>query len=174
MKKNRIYHYCVEGEDEKSLLNALKTELRCIESGRVETFNAIQNRFTKARVRPLKPGTTVVLLYDTDVENNADILQYNVDFLKKQSGIKEVLCIPQVKNLEQELCRACGIKDIRELTKSKTKSDYKSDIISCTNLGARLAKCQFDISKFWTGTLPDDFKKFGNDAEKIKIYEKIK
>ncbi|MGN0334464.1 MAG: hypothetical protein ACI4DV_02210 [Lachnospiraceae bacterium] len=24
MKKNRIYHYYVEGEDEKSLLNALK------------------------------------------------------------------------------------------------------------------------------------------------------
>lgn len=172
MRKKAIYHYYVEGEDERSLLNTLKRDMGCIESGKVDKFNVIQNRFTIARIRPLKPGTIVVLVYDTDVENNMEILQYNVELLKKQSGIKDVLCIPQMKNLEDELIRACKIKSIEELTKSGTKTNYKSDIISCSNLGARLCKCQFDISKFWSQIPANNFRKFGNDAERIKIYKK--
>ena len=33
MRKSGIYQYYVEGEDERSLLNTLKLDLRCIESG---------------------------------------------------------------------------------------------------------------------------------------------
>ena len=32
MRKSGIYQYYVEGEDERSLLNILKLDLRCIES----------------------------------------------------------------------------------------------------------------------------------------------
>lgn len=172
MGKKAIYHYYVEGEDEKSLLNALKRDMGCIESGKVDKFNVIQNKFTVARIRPLKPGTIVILIYDTDVETNIEILQYNVNFLKKQSGIKDILCIPQVKNLEDEIVRACEIRNARELTKSGTKTDFKSDLISCSNLGARLCKCQFDVSKFWSQKPANSFAQFGNDAESIKIYKK--
>ena len=91
MRRKETYHYYVEGEDEKSLLDVLKSDLRCIESGKVDKFNVVQNKFTNARIRPLKTGTIVVLVYDTDVETNMDILQYNVDFLRKQSGIKDVI-----------------------------------------------------------------------------------
>lgn len=170
----KIYHYYVEGEDEKSVIDTLKKDLSCIESGRVEKFNVIQNRFTTARIRPLKPGTVVVLVYDTDVDKNMEILQLNVKFLKKQSGIKDVMCIPQVRNLEDELVRACAIKDIKELTKSGTKSDYKTDLIKCSNLDSRLKKCQFDISKFWNQKPTNGFNQFGNDAECIKIMPKKK
>ena len=68
MKKNAIYHYYVEGEDEKKLLDVLKRDLCCIESGKVDKMNVIQTKFTVARIRPLKQDTTVVLVYDTDVE----------------------------------------------------------------------------------------------------------
>ena len=74
MRRNTIYQYYVEGEDEKSIINALKQGLRKIESGKVEKFNVIQNKFTIARIRPLKSGTVVILVYDTDVENNNSIL----------------------------------------------------------------------------------------------------
>ena len=97
MRRNTRYQYYVEGEDEKSIINALKQGLRKIESGKVEKFNVIQNKFTIARVRPLKSGTVVILVYDTDVENNNSILEYNINFLRKQSAIKEVICVPQVK-----------------------------------------------------------------------------
>ena len=77
MRKSGIYQYYVEGEDERSLLNTLKLDLRCIESGKIDKFNVIQSRFTTARMRTLKTGTTVVLVYDTDVEMNTKILDEN-------------------------------------------------------------------------------------------------
>ena len=168
MRKNETYHYYVEGEDEKKVINTLKSDLTYIESGKVDTFNVIQQRFTDARIRPLKQGVIVVLVYDTDVETNTEILKYNVEFLKSKNAIRDVVCIPQIKNLEDELVRACKIKHIGELTNSQTTTDYKRDIISCTNLGARLTRCEFDISKFWTRTPANVFRQFGNDADKIK------
>lgn len=168
MRNNRIFQYYVEGEDEKSIINALKQDVGCIESGKVEKFNVVQNRFTIARIRPLKKGTVVVLVYDTDVEKNTEILEYNINFLKKQKAIKDVACIPQVKNLEDELVRACEIRHIGELTKSGSKKEYKRDLISCTNLGNRLHSCNFDILKFWSKVPQNIFRKFGNDADEIK------
>lgn len=172
MRKSGIYQYYVEGEDERSLLNTLKLDLRCIESGKIDKFNVIQSRFTTARMRTLKTGTTVVLVYDTDVEMNTKILDENIAFLKRQKGIKEVICIPQVRNLEDELVRACNIKNIVDLTKSLTKADYKRDLINCSNLSDRLKKCKFDIIKIWAEIPKNNFKKYGNDSEKIKIKSK--
>lgn len=166
MRKKDSYHYYVEGEDEKRLLDVLKRDLRCIESGKVDIVNVIQTKFSAARIRPLKQDTIVVLVYDTDVESNMDIFRYNVDFLNRQKGIKKVICIPQVKNLEEELLRACDIRNITELTKSASKSNYKSDLISCTNLGARLQACGFDISKMWNRMPTNKFAGFVNRQKK--------
>lgn len=49
MKKGINYQYYVEGEDEKKLLNVLKA-MGCIESGKVDKFNVVQNEFTFARI----------------------------------------------------------------------------------------------------------------------------
>lgn len=76
---------------------------------------------------------------------------------------------PQVKNLEDELLRACQIKSIRQVTHSASNTDYKRDLISCNNLKARLNKCGFDISRFWSQVPTNRFRDFGNDAHKIKI-----
>ena len=62
----RIYQYYVEGDDEKALVNTLKSDLRCIESGKVDVFNVVQNLLKPTRLRTLKPNTIVVLVYDTD------------------------------------------------------------------------------------------------------------
>lgn len=169
MKKREIYHYYVEGEDEKKLLEVLKRDFGCIESGKIDKVNVMQTRFSAARIRTLKPDTIVVLIYDTDVEDGLAILRDNVDFLSKQKGIKQVICIPQVRNLEEELLRACNIKNITELTKSDSKTNYKRDLISCSNLAHRLSTCGFDITKLWNRMPNNKFMKFGNGAERIKI-----
>lgn len=161
------YQYYVEGEDEKSLVQTLKTELRCIEPGKVQKFNAVQERFKPGHIRTLKADTIVVLIYDTDKEQT-DILQENIGFLKKQSAVKSVLCIPQIKKLEEELVYSCNIKKIGELTHSETISDFKGAIIDCSNLGARLKQCGFSLDKFWSRIPENDFGKFGNNADKIK------
>ncbi len=168
MKKNAIYHYCVEGENEERIVNILKSELGCIKSGKVEVFNVVQNKFTVARARLIKENTIMVLIYDTDVTTNLGVLQQNLDFLKKQKRIKDIICIPQVKNLEDELEYACEIKKVEELTKSESRKDYKNDLKKCSNLGAKLRACKFDITKFWGRIPQNEFREFGNDAEKIK------
>lgn len=169
MRRKGIYQYYVEGEDEKSVVNVLKRELGCIESGRVETFNVVQNKITTTRIRTLRQGTSVVLVYDTDVEANVKILEQNIEFLKRQSAVKEVICIPQVRDLEDELTSACDVKCFTELTKSGSKKDFKRDLISCTNLGQRLNNCGFDVLKFWNKILQNRFTKFGNGSDRIKI-----
>ena len=169
MKKNEVYHYYVEGHDEKKIVDILKRDMGCIKSGKVDIFNAVQNRFSEARIRTLKSGTIVVLIYDTDVESNITIMNENIIFLKKQPCVKKVLCIPQVKNLEDELINACNIKSISELTKSKSDINYKRDLINCSNLDARLKQNNFQISKLWNRKPDNKFQKFGNDAEQIKI-----
>lgn len=103
MSKN-IYHFFVEGEGERAIINTLKTELQCIQAGKVDVFNVIQNKLNKNILMKLKPGTIVILVFDTD-KDETDILDYNLRFLKKQSNVKKVIIIPEVKNLEDELVR---------------------------------------------------------------------
>lgn len=166
MKKYN-YQYYVEGEDEKCLVQVLKTELRCIEPGKVQKLNAVQERFKIGHIRTLKADTIIVLIYDTDKEQT-DILQENINFLKKQGAVKSVLCIPQIKNLEEELVYSCNMKKVGELTHSETISDFKGAIIGCSNLGARLKQCGFSVNKLWSRIPVNTFSKFGNNADKIK------
>lgn len=169
IKKKGIYQYYVEGDDDKCIVNALKSDLACIASGKVNVFNVVQEKFTNARIRTLKDNTIVVLVYDTDT-TSTQILTENIKFLKAQKAVKEVICVPQVQNLEDELVRACGgISTVEQLTHSKTKTDYKRDLIKCTNLEQRLKSAQFDVNKMWCKTPTNSFAQFGNDAEKIKV-----
>ena len=103
---------------------------------------------------------------------NIDILDYNVKFLKKQSAIKDVICIPQVNNLEDELVGACNVKNVIEITKSNSLKEYKRELISCTNLGKRLQVCGFNILKFWNKLPKNSYEKYGNDSSKIKKVKK--
>lgn len=163
----KYYHYFVEGENEEKLIQVLKSDLRMIEPGKVQKFNVIEQKLTKLRLMSLKPGTIVILVFDTDT-GNAETLQENIKFLRKQNTIKDVLCIMQVKNLEDELLRSCNIKQIRELTGSKSNSDYKRDMLKDNHFDKKLLKSKFDISKFWC-TTDKTYKDIRNDASKIKL-----
>lgn len=79
-----------------------------------------------------------------------------------------MLCITQVKNLEDELLRSCSIKQIKELTGSKSNSDYKHDLIKETNLKKKLEKCKFDINKFWSQSPKNEYRVIENNAGRIK------
>lgn len=172
MQKN--YQYYVEGPDEKILIDTIKSDSGLIISGKVDVFNFIQNFLKQGHTRPLKNNTIVVLVYDTDVEDEKKIttLRYNIQFLKKQSNIIDVICIPQVTKLEDELVRACNIRKIKELTNSKSNKDFKKDLLKISNLADRLNNCEFQISKFWSKKPSNRFKEFENNAHKIKLQRK--
>lgn len=137
MAKNDILQYYVEGENEERLINALKSELRCIRTGKVAVFDVVKRRMSKNKLMQLKQGTTIVLVFDTDT-NDAIILKENIEMIKSQSFIKEVICVTQVQNLEDELERSCSIKSAKELTGSRSITDYKRTLNKEKNLGAKL------------------------------------
>lgn len=165
--KNNYYHYYVEGDDDKKIVNTLKTDFQIIHPGKVDTFNMVQNLFNKNRIQVLKKDTTVVLVFDTDT-NSADILKQNIEFLKKQKTIKAVICIPQVRNLEDELIRSCSIKHIKELTGSKSDSEFKTDILHVSNLKQKLEQKEFNFDKFWCSLPTGIFTQISNNSIEIK------
>lgn len=168
MRKSKYYHYYVEGQDEEKILSVLKTEMRLIIPGKIERFNVVEREFTKSRIMLLKKGTVVILVFDTDT-GNANILKKNIELLKKQSMISDVLCITQVKNLEDELKRSCGLKQIKELTGSRSNHDFKRDLLKDNSLKRKLEEKHFEVHKFWSCSDDGAYKEINNDADKIKL-----
>ena len=165
--KREQYHYFVEGEDDRKVVNTLKTDLQWIKPGKVQVFNVIEEELTSLITRTLKPGTIVVLVFDTDTGKKNTLLK-NILFLQKDSNVKQVLCIMQVKNLEDEFLRSCAISQIKELTGSKSNSDYKRDLLRQSNLADKLKKHQFQFEKFWNSS-DKVYESICNDSAQIKI-----
>ena len=170
MAQNRYYHYFVEGNNEEKIVKILKTDMQLIMPGKVQVFNVVEQRLSKPRIATLKPGTIVVLVFDTDTGNLSTLMK-NIAFLNEEKTIKEVLCITQVKNLEDELIRSCDIKQIRELTGSKTNTEFKHDMLNDSNLTfcKKLTKYNFDFDKFWSMNDEEEYRDIPNDAIKIKL-----
>lgn len=119
-KTSGIFQYYVEGDDEKRLIEVLKTDMRLIIPGKVQILNVVQERLSDMKLRTLHAGTILVFVFDTDVGDPA-ILNENITKAKQSSNIKDVYCVPQVKNIEDELIRAMGLKNIEELLNSRAK-----------------------------------------------------
>lgn len=166
MANSKCYYYFVEGQNEKKMIEILKTSFKYIVAGRVEVFNVIQEKLTKLRIMSLKPNTTVILVFDTDVMKTSTLLE-NIAFLNKEPNVKEVFCITQVKNLEDELIRSCKIRQIKELTGSKTNREFKRDMIKDNNFETKLKKFEFDFEVFWNSE-DENFNIVKNDSSKIK------
>lgn len=167
--KYKYVQYYVEGQDEKRLIDELKTNMQCIKTGKVQVFNVIQNQLGNMHLMQLKQGTLVVLVFDTDKPQTA-ALKANIDFLKSCNRVSDVICITQVKNLEDELLRSCnGIRQIKDLLGSKSNKEYKADLIRVHNLAKKLKEKGFDISRFWALQPGGSFSTICNDADLIKI-----
>lgn len=166
--KSRYIQYYVEGEDEEKLIDVLKNRLRVIKSGKVQKLNVVTQKITDMRLRTLTYGTMVVLVFDTD-RGDVDILKKNIEILKGCSSVSEIVQIPQVPNLERELIRSCNIKKIEELLNSKSRTEFKSDLIRVTNLDKKLRDHQFNIDRFWCGKPKPPYQGIENQAARVKI-----
>ena len=81
--KREQYHYFVEGEDDRKVVNTLKTDLQWIKPGKVQVFNVIEEELTSLITRTLKPGTIVVLVFDTDTGKKEYFVKKIFVFYKK-------------------------------------------------------------------------------------------
>lgn len=165
--RNRNVLYFVEGDDEKKLVNTLKTSMGLICPGKVQKLNVIECKITDLHLRPLAKGTVVVLVFDTDTGNTGR-LDKNIEKLKSCSAVSSVVTIPQVPNLEGELVRSCNIKVITELLNSKSPKEYKSDLIRVSNLDQKLKEHQFNINAFWNEKPKPPYHLIENQSTIIK------
>lgn len=166
--KNYNIQYYVEGDDEKKLLNVLKTQLELIRPGKVQKLNVVNEYITDIMLRTFKKDTWVILVFDTDT-NAIEILQKNIKKLKQCPFVSKVITVPQVKNLEDELVRSCKIKKVTQLLNSRSLSSFKSDLIHISNLDTKLLEHEFDIRVFWTQQPPAPYQKIPNEAYAIKL-----
>ena len=160
-----ILHYFVEGENERKLIETIKN--KHLYSGKIKIINTIQNKVPNSILRTLERETVVVLVFDTDVEK-IDILDENIKLIMSSNNVKDVICIPQIKNLEDELIYSTNINKIVDLLESKSKTNFKNDFNNCKNLMKKLEDKEFKISKLWSRNAVDIYKKYKNDSEVIK------
>mgnify|MGYP003551408857 CR=1 FL=1 len=69
------------------------------------------------------------------------IKQRSINDIKKLlecSSVSDLVLVPQVKNLEDEIVESCSIRHIKELLGSKSNTEFKSDFIKATNLANKL------------------------------------
>ena len=166
--KSKYIQYYVEGEDEEKLLSVLKNRLGFIKPGKIQKLNVVTQIITDMRLRTLTRGTMVVLVFDTD-RGDVNILKKNIEILGECPSVSEIVQIPQVPNLEKELVRSCNIKKIEELLNSKSRTEFKSDLIHVSNLDKKLRDHQFDINRFWCEKPTPPYQDIENQAARVKI-----
>jgi len=162
------YLYYVEGETERALINALKKEKPpLIVPGKVDVLNVIQKKITDMHLRTLKRNTTVVLIFDTDIAN-AGYLKENITKLQTCSNVSKLICIPQVKNLGDELINCTDVSVIKDLLGSKSNSDFKAECIREAHLMEKLMRHSFDIECLWDKSPGDAYSWVANESKLIK------
>lgn len=166
MKNNCIYF--VEGQCEEVLLNALKERPAKIIPGRVKVFNVIKNELSRSQLLMIQPGTTVVLVFDTDV-TITDKLQRNIRLIDQYCVRTKLVFLPQVLNLEDELVRCTDVRSPAELTHSKSAKDFKRDFCALKNARDVLNRHQLDVLRLWATNPPEVFSFVEKNANAVKL-----
>lgn len=168
MNKTCIY-YC-EGEDDQKLVDSLKVSPSKIQPGKSKKLNIVQKLIPKSILLGIKPDTNVVLVFDTDVTTNLDIVKKNIENIKKYCHGVKIINLLQVQNLEDELERCTDVKSVLDLTKSKSLSNFKSDFRKmkdeqCRNM---LDRHKIDVERLWTTKAPREFEFAERNSSVIK------
>ena len=168
MNKACLY-YC-EGEDDQKLIDALKVSPGKILPGKSRKLNVIQTLIPKSILVGIKPGSNVVLLFDTDVTVNLEILKKNIENIKKYCQGVKLIYLLQVRNLEDELIRCTDVSSVLELTKSKSLSNFKADFRKMKETECRhsLEHHKIDTELLWETPASDEFSFIERNSKLIK------
>ena len=155
---NRKCIYLTEGECEAKLVKALQEEPALVIPGKVKKFNVIQNELPKSILMTFDPGSTVILIFDTDVETT-EHLKTNLTKLNKQCSNIEVLTVAQVHSFEEELELATDVARAQDLTRSESVGEFKKAInrMSAAQFRRTLENHHLDVSKLWRRDVPQAF-----------------
>lgn len=159
--------YLVEGDTEKKLVEALKTGMQKIYPGRVLKCNVTQERLKQGMFMAYGEKVSFAFIFDTDA-GSSERLYENLRLIRSLPNYSGVICIPQVKNFEDELKYACNVKDVRILTNSRSTADFKRDFLRLKDISQTLFSNGFDILRMWCREPVGDYAGIKNEAYKIK------
>lgn len=156
--------YYVEGPCEQQLIAALKEA-----PGKVKVFNVVQNLIPKSQMLSIQAGTTVVLVFDTDVPQTSN-LKKNLELLSRYCGKLKIVFLPQVLNLEEELVRCTDVKKITELTKSGSVKNFKTDFCKMRTKDCRimLDRHKLEYDRLWMTRCTGVFDFVENNGAQVK------
>ncbi len=162
--------YYVEGPCEQQLIFALKQVPERLVPGKIKVFNVIQNLIPKSQMLSIQAGSTIVLVFDTDVPQT-EKLKKNLELLKRYCRKIKIVFLPQVLNLEEELVRCTDVKDVIELTKSNGIKNFKTDFCKMKTKDCRfmLEHHKLDSSRLWATKTPKAFEFIKMNSSQIKI-----
>lgn len=162
--------YYVEGPCEQQLIAALKESPSKLIPGKVRVYNVVQNLIPKSQMLSIQSGTTVVLAFDTDVEQTAN-LKKNLELLNRYCGKLHIVFLPQVLNLEDELVRSTDVKSVIELTKSKGIRNFKTDFCKLKTKECRtmLERHGLKMEQIWSTKVPEVFSFTESNSDQIKL-----
>ena len=162
--------YYVEGSCEQQLIAALKEKPARLIPGKVRVFNVIQNLIPKSQMISIQTGTTVVLVFDTDVSQTAT-LRKNLELLNRYCGRLQIVYLPQVLKIEDELTRCTNVKSVVELTRSNSVRNFKTDFcrLKVRDCRAMLERHRLDVGRLWMTAPPKSFDFIENNGEQVKI-----
>lgn len=168
----KAYTYFVEGECEQKLLNAIKAAPSLIRPGKVKVFNVIQKTLSISNLISIRDGY-VVFVFDSDIPE-INTLRHNIEMVKQICPSKTVklLFLVQVKNLEDELERATDVGNVKELTGSRSRKDFKRDFLALKDCRSVLERHCFDIGKMWNKEIPEPFSFISQGTRYVVIKEK--
>lgn len=169
MNRGKCIYY-VEGPCEQQLISALKEAPEKLIPGKIKVFNVVQNLIPKSQMLSIQAGTTVVLVFDTDVSQTLN-LKKNLELLERYCGKLKIVFLPQVLNLEEELVRCTNVKIVTELTKSGSVKNFKTDFckMKVKDCRSMLERHQLSIAWLWMTKTPDAFDFTENNGDSIKL-----
>lgn len=170
---NQYYHYYVEGENEKKIVEILKDSKISpwtIVPGKVDVLNVTKEIISNTRLMTLKKNVNVILVFDTDTEEGIFKLRDNLKILHKSPQVKNVYCVPQVLKIEDEIINATSLKTINGFFETNSKKEFKG-LFNKSNpqsIVKILSKENFDFEKFWNKIALNVYKEIPNDSSKLK------
>ena len=148
MSNNKIYHYFVEGDCEKKLIDEFKKiEHRELVAGKVDVMNIIYEKIPTAKLLTLRKNTIIILVYDIDIPQT-EILIENLNKLAFY-GFKKIIHIQSINNFEDEIVYSTNINNINDFFKTSTVEEFKKLFIKHGNIYSKLKNCGFNIELLW-------------------------
>lgn len=162
--------YYVEGPCEQQLIAALKESPSKLIPGKVKVYNVVQNLIPKSQMLSIQAGTTIVLVFDTDVEQTAN-LKKNLELLSRYCGKLHIVFLPQVLNLEDELVRCTDVRNAAELTRSNSIRNFKTDFckLKTRDCRAMLERHKLRINDLWSTRVPEAFAFVECNSDQAKL-----